>query len=132
MVTIPGDTPVMIPVVEPAVAMDVLLLLQVPPVSASVSVIADPAITVLLPEIGDGVAFTVNMIVVVLVPTVYEIIQVPAETPVTIPVEEPTVAMEPLLLVQWPPVVESTSVLVEPAQTLPVPWMPLSAVTVTT
>ena len=48
-------------------------------------------------------------------------IQVPAETPVTIPVDEPTVATAVLLLLQWPPAVESFKVTVAPAQTLPVP-----------
>ena len=58
-------------------------------------------------------------------------IQVPAETPVTIPVEEPTVAIAVLLLLQCPPAVESISVVVAPAQTLALPTMPVSAVTVT-
>ena len=47
----------------------------------------------------------------------------PAETPVTIPVEEPTVAIAVLLLLQWPPAVESVSGLVEPTQTIVVPVM---------
>ena len=58
--------------------------------------------------------------------------QVPAEIPVTIPVEEPTVAIAVLLLLHVPPVVESISALVEPAQTLAVPLIPLMEVTVTT
>ena len=47
----------------------------------------------------------------------------PAETPVTIPVEEPTVAIAVLLLLQCPPDVESLSDLVEPTHTLAVPLM---------
>ena len=56
MVTVPGDTPVTEPVSEPTVATDVLLLLQVPPATASLSVITEPAITVLAPEIVVGAA----------------------------------------------------------------------------
>ena len=46
-------SPVTIPVVEPIVAAAVLLLLQVPPVVASLNVIVDPAQTLLEPEIAD-------------------------------------------------------------------------------
>ncbi len=42
MVTVPAATPVTLPVVEFAVAIAVLLLLQVPPGVASVSVIDAP------------------------------------------------------------------------------------------
>jgi hypothetical protein len=119
------------PVPDPTVAIPVLLLLQVPPASASLSVIWEPAVTVLLPEIVAGAGLTVKIIVVILVPTVYDMVHVPAETPVTIPVEEPTAAIPELLLLQWPPEVESIKVTVEPAQTLAVPLIPPSAVTVT-
>lgn len=42
MVTSPDETPVMMPVAEPAVAMAVLLLLHVPPAVASLSVMVPP------------------------------------------------------------------------------------------
>ena len=48
-------------------------------------------------------------------------VQVPAATPVTTPVEDPTVAIAVLLLLQWPPEVESCKVLVAPIQALNVP-----------
>ena len=48
-------------------------------------------------------------------------IHVPAETPVTTPVDKPTVAIAVLLLLQLPPVVESAKVIVEPSQTLAEP-----------
>ena len=51
----------------------------------------------------------------------------PAVTPVTIPVVEPTVATAVLLLLQVPPVVASVSVLEEPAQTVSIPLMGLTA-----
>ena len=59
----------------------------------------------------------------------------PDETPVTMPVEELTVAIEVLLLVQWPPDVESDRAVVAPTQTLVIPLMPCTDIepeTVTT
>ena len=50
----------MMPDVAPAVAIDVLLLVQVPPAVASVSVMALPAATVVGPLIGAGAAETVT------------------------------------------------------------------------
>ena len=61
-------------------------------------------------------------------------VQVPAEMPDTMPVDEPTVATRVLLLLQCPPAVESDSVRVPPTHTLVVPLMPCMgdvAVTVT-
>ena len=58
MVTAPADTPVTTPV-ELTVAMDVLLLLHVPPGVASASVVDDPMHTVLLPVMAAGPAVTV-------------------------------------------------------------------------
>ena len=51
------------------------------------------------------------------------IVAVPAATPVTIPDEVPTVAIDVLLLVHIPPAVASLNVVVEPTQTLPLPPM---------
>jgi hypothetical protein len=68
--TVPAVTPVTIPVPDPTVAIPLLLLLQVPPVVASLSVIWEPAITVLLPEIAPGVGFTVTIVVEEHVPIV--------------------------------------------------------------
>ena len=124
----PGVTPVTVPLMEPTVATDVLALLHVPPVETSLSVILEPAATVKIPESGAGVGLTVNTIVALLVPSEYEIIQVPAVTPVTTPVEEPTVAIPVLLLLQLPPEVVSDKVLVEPTQTLAIPLMGLTTI----
>ena len=60
MSTTPPFMPVTIPPV-PAVAMDVLVLLQVPPVVELVSVIDEPAHTFAGPEIADGTAFMVSV-----------------------------------------------------------------------
>ncbi len=49
------------------------------------------------------------------------IVAVPAETPVTSPEVNPTVAIEVLLLVQLPPGIKLVRVIMEPAQTLPAP-----------
>ena len=48
-------------------------------------------------------------------------VEVPEDTPVTIPVEEPIVAMPVLPLVQVPLAVASLKVVVNPAQTTAVP-----------
>ena len=58
--------------------------------------------------------------------------EVPADTPVTMPEDEPTVAMDGLPLLQVPPPLHER-MMVEPTQTLPEPVMgPGDALTVTT
>ena len=52
------------------------------------------------------------------VETVYEIVTTPDVTPVTTPVEDPTVAILVLELDQWPPVTVSASVIEEPTHTV--------------
>ena len=49
--------------------------------------------------------------------------QVPAETQVAMPVVEPTVAIDVLLLLQCPPAVASDKVPEEPTQTIAAPLM---------
>ena len=70
---------------------------------------------------GSDDMFTVIVIVAVAVPhvlvTTYLIISEPAETPVTMPEEEPTVATAVLLLLHTPPVTLSDKVMVEPIHT---------------
>ena len=63
----PGETPVTVPLLLSMVAAVVLLLLHVPPVVASDSVMAEPAQTVDRPAIADGNAFAVTDAVAVLV-----------------------------------------------------------------
>ena len=67
-----------------------------------------------------GRGFIVILFVALQPPTVYEIVAVPAVTPVTMPEEEPTVALV-LLLLQVPPAVASVSVIVAPSQTEELP-----------
>lgn len=64
MVGLPEATPVTIPEV-PTVANAVLLLLQVPPLVASVSVVVDPAQTMAVPPMAAGSGFTVTIEVVI-------------------------------------------------------------------
>ena len=63
MTVVLAVTPVTVPVL-PIVAMAVLLLLQLPPVVASVRVIVVPADTVSVPPIVAGIGLTVTTAVV--------------------------------------------------------------------
>jgi hypothetical protein len=106
IVVVPGDKPKTIPVVALTVATTTLVLLQVPPGVAFPSVVVAPVQTESVPVMGPDVAvFTVMILVVELLPhalvTVYEMVTVPAVTPVTRPVDE-TVALL-LSAVQVPP-----------------------------
>ena len=123
MDTVPAATPVTMPEAEPTVAIAPLLENHAPPEIPSLSAVVPPTTTIVVPKIGVAAGLTVIVIVAIPVPTEYVIIHVPADMPVTTPVEEPTVAIAELLLVQCPPDVESASVVVEPTQTLAVPLM---------
>ena len=54
-----------IPVNEPTVAIVVALLVQVPPVTASLSVAVDPMHIIAVPVIADGTGFTVTVFVAI-------------------------------------------------------------------
>ena len=126
MFTLPAATPVTSPVVL-TVAIVGSVALHVPPAAPSVSVVVTPAQIVVVPVIApaDGSAFTVFIIVAVLLQPVlpsvivYPIVAVPAAMPVTTP--PATVAVPGALLLQVPPVAASVSVVVEPAHSLAVP-----------
>ena len=60
MVAVPAEAPVTIPVVEPTPATPVELLLQVPPVVESVSVIEPPIHIGTEPSTTEGPAITVS------------------------------------------------------------------------
>ncbi len=110
MVAVPADTPEIIPVVDPAIAIAVLLLLHVP-VPALLSVVAELTQTDVVPVIADGTGLIVTS-VVSLQPVVnlYVTIAVPTETAATMPVPDPTVATSVLLLLHVPPAVPLLSV----------------------
>ena len=137
MVTTPTATPDTIPVEEPTVAIDGLLLVHVPPGLGFVSVIVLNTHTLFPvdgPDIGPGEEITV--IVNVLkqpVGSIYVMVAVPVEMPVTRPVAEPTVATAGLLLLHVPPGVADVSVVTAPIQTVDVPAIVAgSGLTVTT
>ena len=120
MSVVPGLIPVTTPP-EDTVATPVVLLFQVPPDTESVKFVVEPTHTLVEPEITLTKGATVNMTVALVVPTVYEMIQVPTVNAETIPVEEPTAAIALLLLLQTPPAVESVKSAPPPAQTVAMP-----------
>jgi hypothetical protein len=98
IIAVPAATPVTTPV-ELMVATPVLLLLHVPPGVISDKLVVRPTQTLSVPVIAAGFGLTV-MITVAIQPTgdVAVMVTVPAETPVTTPVDEPTVAIRVLFL----------------------------------
>jgi len=135
MVAVPPTAPV--PVTTPVVgfteAMELLLLLHVPPGVRSLSVVVRPKQTTGVPSIGVGLGLTVN-ISVAIQPNgeVAVMVTVPGAMPVTRPVLEFMVAIPELLLVQVTPAVASVSVVVRPTHTLSIPWIGEVTLTVTT
>ena len=77
MVAVPAETPVTAPEEEPTVAIPVEPEDHVPPEVASVKDIVDPTQTLVLPEIAEGVGFT-------LTETVVELVQPILVDPVTV------------------------------------------------
>lgn len=119
------------PVVDDIVATDVVLLAHVPPVTEFDNTVADNWHTAKLPVIGPGAAFTVTTFVTGdphQIP--YDIVVVPAETPVTTPVVASIVAIEGSALVHVPVLVVFVSVVVAPSHTVAVP--PIAATVPTT
>ena len=121
MVDVPTVTPVNIPLDEPMIATEVLLLLQVPGPAPSLWVVDPPTHTPGVPVIGD-IGFTVTVADVKHPPgIVYDISVVPAARPVTIPDELPIVATPVLPLTHTPPPEALLSVVVFPWHTFIVP-----------
>lgn len=117
---VPPATPVTTPVPASIVATAVFPLLQVPAV-ASVNAEAKPGQTTRLPEIDEGVGFTVTvMFVLHPVSNVYVMIDVPAAPVVTTPDDDPMTATLVLPLSQLPPPA-SVNVDTEPGQRLVTP-----------
>ena len=127
MVTLPAATPVTTPELL-TVAMELLPLVQAPPL-----VVSDRVIMVLTQtEVGPvmvpapaGVVPTVIVFMAVVVPQllvlVKVILAVPEVTPKTMPVVLPTVAIAVLLLLHVPPVAVSVRVMVVPVHTKEAP-----------
>ena len=96
MVEVPVDMPFTTPVAEPIVATAVLLLLHILAGVASLSVVEVAPQMVVVPVITAGNGFTVTGVVAVqLVPSLYVIVTVPADTPVTMPEEETVELRDP-------------------------------------
>lgn len=96
----PGTIPpVITPVVNPILASAVLLLVHVPPVIASESMIEDPVHTLPGPVMGGGAAFTVTVTDTVQL-VVYVMVSTPGIPPVTVPRNGSIDAMAILLLCQ--------------------------------
>jgi hypothetical protein len=122
IVALPATPPVTTPLDVPTVATDVLFVLHVPPAVASLSVIFEPEHTDEAPDMVPGAPITVIVVVTALPqPVEYEITALPAITPVTMPVPEPTVAVVVLLLLHVPLVVELLNVMIEVEHTIVAP-----------
>lgn len=117
MAVVPAATPITSPV-EEMVAAPGVLLVHTPPVVASVNVIVEPTHTLDAPEIAAGTGLTVTKNVFAQpVPSVYVIMAVPGETPVTSPVPDPMVATLRLPLLHVPPADTSLRFVVNPTHT---------------
>ena len=120
--TLPVLIPVIIPVALPAVAINGLLLLHIPPVVTSLSVVVAPTHIVVVPVIAAGSAYTVSVLVVLHpAPGEKVIVVIPAATPVTTPVPEPTVAIPGDPELHVPPPEGSLKAVVAPVHTVATP-----------
>ena len=110
------DPPETVPVLLTA-AIELLLLAHTPPPVASLSEAVVFWHNTVLPSIA-LIGFTVTVAIAVQpVVTVYVIWLVPCATPVTIPLDSPTVACAIALLLQVPAPVASLNVIVDPTHT---------------
>src|SRR4051812_6159886 len=122
------------PVTTPTVltdAIEELLLLQVPPVTALFIVVEPPTHTLIAPVIG-AIGFTVSVPVAVHPapdPAEYEMVVVPPDTPEANPVDDPTTPTDVLLLLHVPPGVASLNDVVLPAHTTIEPIIGATAAT---
>jgi hypothetical protein len=118
----PEATPVTTPEASTAAIPEAPLLHVPPPVVLKSVTAPSTHIATLPPEIEAGNGFTETSAVTAQpVPNVYVIVEVPASTPVTVPVKEPTVATAVLLLAQVPPTGLAESVVEARAHTVNVP-----------
>lgn len=122
MLALPVAIPVTTPVDEPTVAIEVVPLLQVPPVVALLKVVEPPTHSSAVPVFAPGAALTVT-VTTLRQPDgiVYVIFAVPVPTAVTVP--PLTVATLPSLVVHEPPGVVQLSALVPPGHNNSPPLM---------
>ncbi len=112
------------PEVDPIVPTAGVILIQVVPTDGSVNVAVAPTQILEGPAIGAGTGYTVtDLLTVQPDPSEYEIIAVPADTPVTRPLSDPTIATPGVAEVHNPPDTASDNVIVDNAQTVLGPLM---------
>jgi len=123
MAAVPAVMPEIVPVAVSIVAIAVCVLLQEPPLVASLRAVLFPAHTCIVPVIAGGSGFTVTTPVAGAHTSGREkvIVAVPGNSPATMPVIAPTVAIAVLLQLQLPPLVPSDNVAVVPAQMVKIP-----------
>jgi len=94
-------------------------LVHVPPAVASVRVVLVPGHTIGVPAIGCGSGLTVTCVTVWQPPavSVNVIFELPAATPVTVPVVDPIVATAGVELLHVPAPLASVSVIADPMHT---------------
>ena len=110
------------PVDEPIVAIELLLLLHAPPAVVSFKFIVEPTHTGFVPVIA-VIGLTVTIVVVKQpVLSKYVIVVVPAAIPVTLP-DDPIVAIAVLLLLHEPLPDALLNVVVKPTHTFAMPEM---------
>lgn len=121
----PADTPVTVLVDVFTVATDRSLLVQVPPLVALFRTLVFPSQAFVVPVMAAGPVATVTKVVVVHpLAVVYVIVEVPAATGYTTPVDEVIVAFDVALLLHVPPSTSALSVDVVPVHTVVLPVIP--------
>ena len=118
MITVPDEIPVTIPEAEPIVAIEVILLPQAPPGTASLQVVVEPTHTFKVPVIGAGPGETVTVMLAVQPYRSTMTVAGPDVIPVTIPDVEPIVSMVTGVQLQVTPGVASVNETEVPAQKL--------------
>src|SRR4051812_22006419 len=116
-----ADMPVTLPAAS-TVATSGLALVHVPPMVASDSVTVERLQNDNVPAIGAGCVFTVTMVTTPQLPIVYDIAEVPADTPVTFP-DASTVATPGFRLAHVPPPIASVNEAVDKLQSVVAPAM---------
>ena len=113
MMVVPGVTPFTIPRLQFTVATAVLLLYHKPPGAGLLITVVRPTHTVVIPVLEKRELTAITVVEEQPVPMVYDMVEVPPNNPLTIPVV-PTEAIVGLLLDQMPPDVASARAVVEP------------------
>jgi hypothetical protein len=126
ILVVPVDKPATTPVPTTTSATPGKALDHVPPAVVEIKGVVAPTHTALLPVIAAGVAFIVTTTFVLHAPAViYVTLAVPADTPVSNPVVNPTLALPGNALTHVPPEISPVRVAVSPAHNIIVPLIVL-------